>query len=359
MRASAATHSSGGGGNCGWRPSFCTVNSNRTAGSEKSDGKPYPAREVSRSRTVIGRSAGTTSSTGLAGVRTTLGDASSGSHSPTGSSSPIRPSSTSIITAAATMGFVIEARRKIESLAIGEAPSTSAEPTASTSTRPPRSTRATAPATDPFPDVSLQEVVQAAHRPSVRRPPAGPPGQAQPLRSLDAVRVQRARQRHAARLGARCTLRHRGPVGDLHLGAVHGVHHRDLHPDPAVVPAGGAALPVDARDLRLRPPEHRVVPRLLPADHPAARDVRPLADRGAAGPVHPPQPRPGAPGQLLTAALPPWLTVRDDGVTVAVKAVPRSRSTRAVGVQAGALRVQIAAPPHEGRANGALCAYLA
>jgi uncharacterized protein len=46
-------------------------------------------------------------------------------------------------------------------------------------------------------------------------------------------------------------------------------------------------------------------------------------------------------------------------VTVAVKAVPRARATRAVGVQAGALRVQIAAPPHQGRANGALCAYLA
>ena len=46
-------------------------------------------------------------------------------------------------------------------------------------------------------------------------------------------------------------------------------------------------------------------------------------------------------------------------MTVAVKAVPRSRSTRAVGVQAGALRVQIAAPPVEGRSNGALCAYLA
>jgi uncharacterized protein YggU (UPF0235/DUF167 family) len=46
-------------------------------------------------------------------------------------------------------------------------------------------------------------------------------------------------------------------------------------------------------------------------------------------------------------------------VTVAVKAVPRSSSTRAVGVQAGALRVRIAAPPHAGRANGALCAYLA
>lgn len=44
---------------------------------------------------------------------------------------------------------------------------------------------------------------------------------------------------------------------------------------------------------------------------------------------------------------------------VAVKAVPRSRATRAVGVQAGALRVQIAAPPHQGRSNAALCAYLA
>jgi len=46
-------------------------------------------------------------------------------------------------------------------------------------------------------------------------------------------------------------------------------------------------------------------------------------------------------------------------VTVAVKAVPRSRVTRAVGVQQGALRVQIAAPPHQGQSNAALCAYLA
>jgi uncharacterized protein len=44
---------------------------------------------------------------------------------------------------------------------------------------------------------------------------------------------------------------------------------------------------------------------------------------------------------------------------VAVKAVPRARRTRAVGVQDGHLRVQIAAPPHEGQANAALCAYLA
>ena len=39
--------------------------------------------------------------------------------------------------------------------------------------------------------------------------------------------------------------------------------------------------------------------------------------------------------------------------------MPRSRQTRAVGVQDGALRVQIAAPPHKGQSNAALCAYLA
>ncbi len=42
-----------------------------------------------------------------------------------------------------------------------------------------------------------------------------------------------------------------------------------------------------------------------------------------------------------------------------VKAVPRSRRTVAVGVQDGAVRVQIAAPPHKGQSNAALCAYLA
>ena len=42
-----------------------------------------------------------------------------------------------------------------------------------------------------------------------------------------------------------------------------------------------------------------------------------------------------------------------------VKAVPRSRRTGAVGVQDGAVRVQIAAAPHKGQSNAALCAYLA
>lgn len=42
-----------------------------------------------------------------------------------------------------------------------------------------------------------------------------------------------------------------------------------------------------------------------------------------------------------------------------VKAVPRSRRTAAVGVQDGAVRIQIAAAPHKGQSNAALCAYLA
>ncbi len=43
---------------------------------------------------------------------------------------------------------------------------------------------------------------------------------------------------------------------------------------------------------------------------------------------------------------------------VAVKAVPRSRRTQAVGLQDGRIRVQIAAPPHDGQSNAALLRYL-
>ncbi len=46
-------------------------------------------------------------------------------------------------------------------------------------------------------------------------------------------------------------------------------------------------------------------------------------------------------------------------MVVAVKAVPRSRRTLAVGMQDGAVRIQIAAAPHKGQSNAALCAYLA
>ena len=46
-------------------------------------------------------------------------------------------------------------------------------------------------------------------------------------------------------------------------------------------------------------------------------------------------------------------------MTVVVKAVPRTKRTHAVGVLDGHLRVHIAAPPHDGQSNAALCAYLA
>ena len=44
---------------------------------------------------------------------------------------------------------------------------------------------------------------------------------------------------------------------------------------------------------------------------------------------------------------------------VAVKAVPRSSRTRIVGTHGDLLRVQIAAAPHKGQSNAALCAHLA
>ena len=65
----------------------------------------------------------------------------------------------SIITAAAVMGLVIDARRKIESMAIG-APSTAAEPTHDLSLV----TRATSP-TAPGIDPSLTYSVRRSWRP--------------------------------------------------------------------------------------------------------------------------------------------------------------------------------------------------
>ncbi len=53
------------------------------------------------------------------------------------------------------------------------------------------------------------------------------------------------------------------------------------------------------------------------------------------------------------------LTASDGGVTLAVRAQPRSSREAITGVRDGALRVSITAPPVEGEANAALCAFLA
>jgi uncharacterized protein YggU (UPF0235/DUF167 family) len=54
-------------------------------------------------------------------------------------------------------------------------------------------------------------------------------------------------------------------------------------------------------------------------------------------------------------------TVRDhpEGASLRVRAVPGARATEVAGLHAGALRVRVAAPPAEGRANAALLAFLA
>ena len=107
----------------------------------RKDGKPQPAHEERTSSTAIGRAAGTVSSTGLSGARTTRGEASSGSQRAIGSSSRTSPSSTSSISAVAVIGLVSEAIRTIEP--------GSSSPVDATSESPPRATSAAAPGTTP------------------------------------------------------------------------------------------------------------------------------------------------------------------------------------------------------------------
>jgi hypothetical protein len=54
----------------------------------------------------------------------------------------------------------------------------------------------------------------------------------------------------------------------------------------------------------------------------------------------------------------PGLTPRPGGVTLAVAVVPNARRTGVDGVHDGALRVRLAAPPVDGKANELLVAWL-
>ena len=95
---------------------------------------------------VTGVSAAAPSGAGTA----TVVVANAGTYRETGSASPTRPSSTSIITATLVIAFVWDAMRKIASFVIARAASTSALPKASwCTTRPPRVTYVTRPATRP------------------------------------------------------------------------------------------------------------------------------------------------------------------------------------------------------------------
>jgi hypothetical protein len=55
----------------------------------------------------------------------------------------------------------------------------------------------------------------------------------------------------------------------------------------------------------------------------------------------------------------PCLSARGEGALLRVAVVPNARRTGADGLHDGALRVRLAAPPVEGRANARLLAWLA
>ena len=54
-----------------------------------------------------------------------------------------------------------------------------------------------------------------------------------------------------------------------------------------------------------------------------------------------------------------WYRENSDGVTFAVRVVPRASRSEVAGLHDGALRVRIAAPPVEGAANRELVKFLA
>ena len=66
-----------------------------------------------------------------------------------------------------------------------------------------------------------------------------------------------------------------------------------------------------------------------------------------------PPPAPAAP------ALPPYVLPDAEGARLRVRAAPRASRTEIAGEQGGALRVRLQAPPVDGRANEALCAFVA
>ena len=62
---------------------------------------------------------------------------------------------------------------------------------------------------------------------------------------------------------------------------------------------------------------------------------------------------------MAAEALPSCLERHGDGLWLAVSVVPNARRTGADGLHDGALRVRLAAPPVDGKANETLMAWLA
>ena len=153
---SAASHVSGSGSRAGFGGPSVAVGSRLSAtsigqsssASNISSIVPNPKVKVSRSRAVTGRAAGTVSSSGPSGRRSTLRFASSGSSRSTGSSSASSPSRTSARVSAPVTGLVVAERRNSESRCAGAPPMLS-EPCASTCACSLVPTSATTPGTPP------------------------------------------------------------------------------------------------------------------------------------------------------------------------------------------------------------------
>lgn len=66
-----------------------------------------------------------------------------------------------------------------------------------------------------------------------------------------------------------------------------------------------------------------------------------------------------APLASAAGTLPPWAASTPDGCRIRVHAAPRATRTEICGEHGGALKVRLAAPPVDGKANAALCEWLA
>jgi hypothetical protein len=179
---------------------------------EKPDGNPCPSVDGRRCRSMIGRTAGTVSSTEPVGPRTTEGDASSGSSSPTGSSSRSVPSPTNVRATAAVIAFVSDAIRNSESASIGRPP-TDWLPSTTTPRSSPRPTMATSPGTCPDSTSGRNRSASPAMESACHSTPAPTrrrvrPGQVRVCPERSRRRRRSRCRRRAARSGA--ALRRRG-----------------------------------------------------------------------------------------------------------------------------------------------------
>ena len=57
--------------------------------------------------------------------------------------------------------------------------------------------------------------------------------------------------------------------------------------------------------------------------------------------------------------MPAWLRVAPDTVTITLHIQPGAKKTEVVGIHGDALKIRLAAPPVDGKANAALIAFIA